>query len=233
MAIIDFHSHILPKIDDGSRNSGMTEAMLQEAGNQGINVMVATPHFYADSMTIKDFLFRREKAFEKIHDVLAEKQVEVICGAEVAFFHGISQAKDTDSLCVSGTNLLMIEMPFRAWSGQDLREIEQLLRRGICPIIAHLERFYRFQTDKQLIPELFCMPVYIQINAEALLSWKSRRQVLKLFRDGQAHLLGSDCHNVSSRPENLQAGRMVLEKKLGQHALMQIDQLGTGLLKGV
>ena len=122
-------------------------------------------------------------------------------------------------------------MPFRAWSKGDLREVERLLNRGIRPIIAHLERFYRFQKDKKLIQDLFAFPVLIQVNAECLLSWKDRRRAIKLFQSGQAHLLGSDCHNLTGRPQNLMEGRAMLEKKIGRQFLNQMDQLGVSLLR--
>lgn len=230
MRIIDFHSHILPGIDDGSKNVSMTEQMLETAAIQGINTMIATPHFYADSMSIQQFLRRRQTAFDIIKDMAAEKGIHIVCGAEVAFFSDMSKAKDMELLCFENTRLIMIEMPFRAWTERDLREIELLVRWGIQPIIAHLERFYRFQSDKEVIPALLDMPVYIQINTESLLHWNTRKQPLKLFKNHQAQLLGSDCHNTSSRPENLAEGRKIIEKKLGIQKLRYIDQLGEMLL---
>lgn len=230
MSIIDFHSHILPGIDDGSRDAAMTAQMLQSASAQGIRTIVATPHFYADSTTIERFLRHRQRALDEVQEIAARNQIRIVCGAETAFFSEMSRAENLELLCFNNTNLIMVEMPFRGWTARDLREIEMLLRRGLRPVIAHLERFYQFQTDKGMIPELLDMPVYIQINAGCLLHWNRRRQAIKLFKDGQAHLLGSDCHNISTRPENLAEGRAVLEKKLGRQALRRIDRLGKTLL---
>ena len=230
MKIIDFHSHILPGIDDGSKNIEMTEQMLDVAAAQGVNVMVATPHFYADSMSVERFLRYRKAAFDKVKEIAVEKEISIVSGAETAFFPGMSHADGIEQLCFENTNLMMIEMPFRAWTSRDLREIELLMCKGIQPIVAHLERFYPFQTDKEMIESLLDMRVYVQINVGCLLHWKSRHKPLKLFKYGQAHLLGSDCHNISSRPENLEEGRKVLEKKLGTQILREIDRLGEKLL---
>ena len=60
--MIDFHTHILPGIDDGSRNIDMTVAMLSEEVSQGVTAVVATPHFYANRTSVAAFLERREKA---------------------------------------------------------------------------------------------------------------------------------------------------------------------------
>lgn len=54
--IIDFHTHILPDIDDGSKNLRMSEQMLESSKNQGIGVIAATPHFYASQMALERFL---------------------------------------------------------------------------------------------------------------------------------------------------------------------------------
>ena len=47
MSVIDFHSHVLPRIDDGSHSSEESLGMLQISASQGIDVMAATSHFYA------------------------------------------------------------------------------------------------------------------------------------------------------------------------------------------
>ena len=56
MSVIDFHSHVLPGIDDGSRNSEESLGMLQLSASQGIDVMAATSHFYATEERISSFL---------------------------------------------------------------------------------------------------------------------------------------------------------------------------------
>lgn len=230
MAVIDFHSHILPGIDDGSRDVATSLQMLHAAAEQGIDVMVATPHFYAGSTTPEQFLCRRETAFLSLPEQELSGLPKIICGAEVAYFSGISKADDIESLCIEGTNLLLLEMPFAAWTERNIWEIELLLNRGMQPVIAHLERFFSFQKDKHMISKLLDLPVCVQMNAECLLSWRKRRQVLSMFQRRQAHLLGSDCHNTGSRPQNLGEGRAVLERKLGQPVLEEMDELGAKLL---
>lgn len=229
--IIDFHSHILPGIDDGSRDVDMSSEMLQMAADQNVEVMVATPHFYADRTTMTRFLEKRQRAYEQIEYVAQSKNVHIVCGAEVAFFPGMSRAEGIENLRIGDSHFMLVEMPFRAWSERDIVEIEHLCHLGIVPIIAHLERFYQFQKDKSLIPELIEMPVIVQLNAECLLSWRTRHQPLKLFKQGQAQLLGSDCHNTTTRQPNLAAGRQILEKHFGPDLLRNMDGFGEHLLR--
>ena len=45
--MIDFHSHILPGMDDGSKSTQESLEMLDMLRAQGVDTVAATPHFYA------------------------------------------------------------------------------------------------------------------------------------------------------------------------------------------
>ena len=55
-SLIDFHSHILPGIDDGSRSTAQSLDMMKLELDQGIGRIVVTPHFYADRISVDKFL---------------------------------------------------------------------------------------------------------------------------------------------------------------------------------
>ena len=64
--LIDFHSHILPRVDHGS--SGMTETtkQLQLVSNAKVDVLVATPHFYPNADSADSFLHKVQAATERL-----------------------------------------------------------------------------------------------------------------------------------------------------------------------
>jgi protein-tyrosine phosphatase len=234
MAIIDFHSHVLPGIDDGSRDVSMSYQMLRLAAEQGVEIVNATPHFYASRDRIERFLDRRSRALDRLSEVLSSKLPQLYLGAEVAFFSGISTADRIEELCLEGTEVLLLELPFRPWSERDLEEVEALIEvRGFQVVLAHLERYLLIRENRSYIPRLMELPLQVQINAGSLLEWRRRGKMIQLFRAGQAHLLGSDCHNLTDRPPNLAAGRQMLAKKAGQECLARVDAAGERLLKGV
>lgn len=231
--IIDFHAHILPEMDDGSENMEMSEQMLKVSKAQGIGVIAATPHFYAGQMTLDNFLKRRDTAYANIYKKTVRYGVRLLLGAETAFFSGIGNADGIERLVISDTSLFLLEMPFREWNSSDMQEVEKLTERGLTPVIAHVERFFPYQKGRKIFDELYSLPVLAQVNAEALLNWRTRRLALNLFGKNMAHLLGSDCHNVSTRPPNLAMGRKIIERKLGGPYLARIDRIGmevSGLL---
>ncbi|MDO4173548.1 MAG: capsular polysaccharide biosynthesis protein [Eubacteriales bacterium] len=227
--IIDFHTHILPGIDDGSPNLAVSMDMLREMLRQQVGCVVATPHCNVYRTSVDDFLRRRERAQHALLEAAHSEHMDIrlIAGAEVSFFPGISMLHGIEQLCIQGTNLCLLEMPFRTWSRQDIQEVNSLIQQGIVPVIAHLERY---QQGKEALDMLLALPVYAQMNAEYLLKWSTRRQALRWIKADMVQLLGSDCHNTASRPPNLQAGRNVLREKLGQAFLHQMDLFGQKLL---
>lgn len=229
--IIDFHMHILPGIDDGSRDIETSRRMLELSAEQGVEMIVATPHFYASRDRIEHFLEKRKRAEEEIRASLQESRLQMRFGAEVAFFKGISRAEKLDDLTIEGTNLLLLEMPFMPWESSDIDEVDTLIReRGYRVLLAHVERYLELPGNKHRVEELLELPVYVQINAQSLTDWRKRGRLVRMFRDGQAHVLGSDAHGLHRRPPNLAEGRAALAKKLGQDCLNQLDSCGCKLL---
>ena len=231
MGVIDFHSHILPGIDDGSRNVETSIGMLRMCKEHGVDTMIATPHFYADSNTVERFIDSRQKAYDK---VMAENMdiPQIIMGAEVAFFAGISRAEKTDALKVEGTDIMLLEMPFVTWSDSVVQEVRDLIeKRHFHIILAHIERFLSISGNNSYVKQVLELPVTVQVNAETLLDFRQKGKMFKMFRKNYAHILGSDCHGMHHRVPNLWLGREVLEKKLGHEFLENMDSYGTKLLK--
>lgn len=232
MPIIDFHSHILPGIDDGSRNLETSTGMLSISKEQGVDAIAATPHFYAWRDRIDSFLARRNLAYlELMEECMGEDLPDIHVGAEVAFFEGISKAEDITRLTIDGNDVMLLEMPFRPWTTADLDEVAYMVdKRHLTLIMAHVERYMDFRSNRKYIAELIQMPVYIQINAESLLDRKLKGKLIKMFENGEADLLGSDCHGMHHRVPNLADGRRVLKEKLGTAFMEEMDQKGAGLL---
>ena len=181
--MIDFHSHILPGIDDGSKNTQMSLAMIEEEKKQGVHTIVATPHFYADEDSVERFLKRRAHSYERLQEEAEKNNVELpkmYLGAEVYYFSGIGQASMIPELCIQGTGILLLEMPFTQWTSDMLDNVRALVNRpNMKVVLAHIERFYDFQKRKEVWDEIMDLPIYRQMNAGPFLNWKKRRKCLK------------------------------------------------------
>ncbi|MBR5306150.1 MAG: capsular polysaccharide biosynthesis protein, partial [Oscillospiraceae bacterium] len=82
MKVVDFHTHILPAIDDGSSSVEESIALLKEEKEQGIDVVVVTPHFYPQNDRPERFLQRRKAAFEQLMEKISpdDKLPQIILG---------------------------------------------------------------------------------------------------------------------------------------------------------
>lgn len=223
--IIDFHSHILPGIDDGSSNVEESIAMLQMEAEQGIRRVVATPHFYPQHDNPERFLKRRARAERKLRDEMEyfSELPEVSIGAEVYFFRGISDSDIISELTIDQKRCILIEMPQPPWTESMYRELEGIyIKRGLTPIIAHVDRYIgRFRTFG--IPKRLAeLPVLVQANANFFLDRTTSSMAMKMLRTGGIHLLGSDCHNLRSRKPNLDSAVRVIKKRLGHTSIEQI-----------
>ena len=228
--LIDFHTHLLPGMDDGSQSVAESMDMLEALRLQKVDIAIATPHFYSHKTNLTDFLQLRESAFAALQAQRSQLAPKVILGAEVSFFRGIGKAGRIAELTVEGTNLLLLEMPFAQWGRSEISEIYHLLDRDITPVIAHVERYYSFQKDLTAFNEIVNLPVALQINTEALLSRKTRRLAQKLIAQDFCVVLGTDCHNMKKRKPNMDARQILAEHKNADAVLEKIDARSTKLL---
>lgn len=216
--------------------------MLRLEKQSGIDVVVVTPHFYAERDRLDAFISKRADALARVNAVvsLSDAYPSIRAGAEVAYFPGISMANGLEKLYIAETNLLLLELPFTQWDQEISDEVESLITTRDCRVIlAHIERYLRFRKNKSFFYHILDLPVIRQCNAGPLLregkkfrpSYRSSRLISNLFREGQACLLGSDCHNLTNHPPNLAAGREALSKQFGPAVLQQIDALGNRLLQ--
>lgn len=227
--IIDCHTHILPAMDDGAKDSATSLEMLKTAKDQGVDVVIATPHFYGDRDRMENFIHRRDASIERLKDRIKEQGEEnfpaIKIGAEVAYFRGISTAEGIENLCVEGTRVLLLEMPFAPWTDKVLSEVASLVNeRNFKVVLVHIERYLAYKGQEEKLRQLAQLPVTFQVNAESLLgsSFFEKRGSQKLinwFETGFVQLMGSDCHNLSSRKPNLKNGR----DKLSEATLHAID----------
>lgn len=232
--IIDFHSHILPEIDDGSASVEQSIEMLRIEAEQGIRHVIATPHFYAKYDTPENFLKKRNEAEARLREEMAKHAdlPQLSVGAEVYFFPGMADSDALRVLTIEKNGCIILEMPQLPWTESMYREIEGIaVKQGITPIMAHVDRYVRpFQTTG-MMNRLADLPVLVQANANFFLQPRTRRTALRLLREDRIHLLGSDCHNLTSRLPNMGQALEMIERNLGSEVLSRIEDYQRMLLQ--
>lgn len=229
--MIDFHTHILPAIDDGSKSTAESLQMLAALAEQGITAVAATPHFYADDESVEDFLAKRQTAYEALAKEISPDMPQILPGAEIRYYDGLSRLEGLDLLCIQGTRLLLIEMPECRWSESTLREITDIAASGrYTPVLAHIERCIFYQSEASFC-RLLASGVLMQMNAGFFYGKFSKFKAIRLAKKSRVHFIGSDCHNMNSRPPITAKAYGILEKKLGKTYVADFIEFANNKLK--
>lgn len=232
--MIDYHSHFLPKMDDGPGSVSESLEMLRESFRQGVDVMVSTSHFYADEEDPKTFVARRNEAFLRLRDaMLSEAEVfpTIVLGAEVLYFPGISQASDINLLAIGCKSTILVEPPMAPWTDAMLDEIDELGQNlRARPVIAHVDRFMNLLRDKRLIDRVLERNMLVQVNASYFLNPKTTKSAVRNLKNGKIHLIGSDCHNLFTRCPNLGQVRALMKKNRAESEFAILEHNAQRLL---
>ena len=228
--MIDWHSHILPGVDDGSRDVAESISLIQMQSAQGVSTIMATPHFYANDGTVETFLERREKAYGELKSQLSEDAPAILLGAEVRYYPGISHMDGLKHLRLQGSRVLLLEMPMTRWTEFTIRELIEMSRMHEYQLVlAHVERYLRLQT-RSCWPRLLESGILFQVNASFFTAFGARQKALSFLKNGKIHLLGSDCHNLDTRKPRIGEAFACIERKFGNDYLRQMNELGRSLL---
>lgn len=221
--MIDLHTHILPKMDDGASSSTLSLDMLRMEASQRVDTVVLTPHFYREEEEPEAFLQRRASSFLRLQERIDELPKEergqlptLLLGAEVAWTPNMDEWEALPQLCMGKSSLLLLELPFYPWDKGMFHQLYDLIgKTGVTPVIAHLERYMRGQRWSG-IQEILALGVPIQLSSGAFLTMGGRRLVRQLLHAGMGFLLASDCHNATTRPPNMGEAVAVIRKKFSK-----------------
>lgn len=189
--MLDFHAHILPGADHGSDGLETSLRQLELAEQAGIDLIVATPHFYPQADDFRHFLHKRAQTRAQLLEHY-RGPIRILTGAEVHMCVGLDHLDGLEELCIPGTNVMLCELPFRGLSGSLTETFQRLMEeRGIRPVLAHVDRYEPTQIDN-----LFSMGLQGQLNAEPFTRRFHRRRLLPWIDQGSIVALGSDIHGT-------------------------------------
>ena len=208
--MVDFHTHILPGIDDGSDSVDTSIEMLGMIREQNIQAVVATPHFAPRSEDLSEFLERRQNALESLQPHL--HGINIIPAAEVKYCRNIAKVEGIEKCALGDLGYILVEMTYREWTKQNVDDVIAIMdNTGLVPILAHVDRYWGKSTQK-FFERFMEAGVLLQLNVSAFEKFFERRKFLRFIEEGKIHLLGSDCHNMTKRPPCLKSGFDVLDK---------------------
>lgn len=225
---IDFHSHILPGMDDGASDINESLAMLKMLSESKVDKVILTPHFYRQNEKIDSFLKRREAAFEKLSAAAGEIRCcpELILGAEVYFYPSLSSDPDFYRLCIENTGYILLELPFEQFHDNFYSSYAKFHNNCEQKIIfAHIERYLSFGNTPHDIMKIFEYGnALCQMNCSSPVeaSLMKRKTMLRFVSDGLISAVGTDAHNTSHRPPMYEKAEKLIVSKCGHQTFDRI-----------
>lgn len=212
--IIDFHSHILPGIDDGSRDIEESIILLDKLAANGTDLVVATPHFYCDEQSVDDFLANRNNAYEQLKPHLKPEHPKILLGAEVLYNQMLVSNEILYNLKIQGTDYVLLEMPYSDLDKKIIDNVANMVHfMDLKIIVAHIERYLHFTSFKNLT-KLMDLDLLGQINANSLTT-KNKRNCIKLMKRGNVQAIGTDIHRKDRDVAFVKDVFPIINKKLG------------------
>ncbi len=194
MEFLDFHAHILPHMDHGSRHTDTAHKQLDLLQSAGVGAVCATSHFYPQSTLPDRFLSERRHSLEHLLRTYGEKpRPRLLMGAEVLICPGLEKMDGLLDLCVDGTRVLLLEMPFtnHDWDGALYQTVHEIRKMDLLPVLAHVDRYPR-----PIIEAMFDAGMIGQLNADSLDRWVKPRHLLRWIEEGHIVAVGSDLHGA-------------------------------------
>lgn len=193
--IIDLHSHILPQLDDGSQSLEQSLQMADMAVRSGVRSMVVTPHcIRGDAREVM-------AAFTLVREALQDTGIplRLFPGMEILGTPDTAQLlKSGQLLTINGSRYPLIEFPFGAGSRGNTKILEDVIRVGFRPVIAHPERYECVQEDPTCVEAWNEMGCLLQINRGSLLGrfgGRAQETAFFLVDGGFATAVASDAHS--------------------------------------
>lgn len=203
--MIDFHNHILPNVDDGSKSMDMSLSMFEYAFKQGITDVVNTVHYQHPKVEDKTITFEiiNEKISE-MQKILYESNIliNLHIGSEVFYLPNLLDIINDPLATFGNKRYMLIEFHPENIPLSHKEQFFDLKMKGITPIIAHPERYRQVQENIYLVSEWLESGCLVQVDAGSPLGFLGKRSKLismEIIKNNWCQIIGSDAHDNNHR----------------------------------
>lgn len=237
MGLIDLHCHILPGVDDGSKNLEMSLEMARVAVKQGITHILLTPHHMDGTYTNhKQDVLTKTVAFQDALDK-AEIPLRVFPGQEVHLTGELLNALDSDDILFmdDGGKYLLLELPHSGIPEYTEDMIFELQVRGITPVIAHPERNHGIQKEPDRLYDFIQMGCLTQLTASSYVGVFGNTVeslTANIINAGMGFAFSSDAHNFKGRRFLMGAAFSKLVEQAGEQSAKEFNSNAKAILNG-
>ena len=208
---IDYHSHLLPGVDDGVGTMDETLEILENFEKQGISVLWLTPHIMEDIPNATNALKQRFSELLQVY----EGGIQLHLAAEYLLDSLFDERLEDGDLLPIGEigNHLLVETSYFTPPNNLYETLGRIKSKGYYPVLAHPERYhYMFEKDYK---KLKAMDVKLQLNWASLVGGYGKSVQKKaewLLKRNMYTVAGSDTHTLAMRHWEMKIDRSVAKK---------------------
>ncbi len=199
--MIDFHSHILPSIDDGSNSIEETVKLIKEASKVGFTGIISTSHYIQGYYELN--CHERKELLDIIQNKIIREDylnIQLYLGSEVYFSAEMLELiKEKKASTINNTRYILFELPMNTKPLFVKEMVYTLIQNGYKPIIAHPERYSYVQDEINYVEELANIGALFQSNYGSVMGIYGsnvKKTFKKLLKNNLISFLGSDVHRV-------------------------------------
>jgi protein-tyrosine phosphatase len=188
--VIDLHTHLLPGVDDGSPAFDVSVPILQRFAEEGVEVVVCTPHLEA-SRAPRAPHEQYETIFRDLR-ARAPRGLTLLRGWEIMIDTPEVDLSDR-RLGLGGSWAVLVEFPRMNVPAAAARELMRLRTSGVIPVLAHPERYWGCTPD--MVRAWRDAGAAIQMDASMLLGGPNASRLARaLLAEGLVDCIASDNH---------------------------------------
>ena len=199
----DFHSHLMPGVDDGAADLATSRAAVAAMARDGVATAITTPHFDGSLTLAPPMAAQRLEQLDAAFAALTADAEVTACGLHL--MRGVELMLDVPDpdvsdprLRLNGGRFVLVEYPALQLPLSHADYAVRALRdKGWQPVLAHPERYRNVDDSlEQLLPLRFA-GAYFQVNAGSLVGYHGdgpRRRAASLLARGWVEYGSSDYH---------------------------------------
>ncbi|AOS70356.1 tyrosine protein phosphatase [Streptococcus sp. 27098_8_75] len=237
--MIDIHSHIVFDVDDGPKTIEDSRALLEESYRQGVRTIISTSHRRKGMFETPEA--KIEENFKQVQELAKEiaDDLTILYGAEIYYTSDILDKLEQGKIPrLADSQYALIEFSMITPYKEIHTALSNVLRLGVTPVVAHIERYHCLENDEKKVRDLINMGCYTQINSSSVLkpklfgdTYKFMKKRAQFFLEKDlVHFVASDMHNLDPRPPYMQEAYQIISKKYGESHAEQLFRKNQELL---
>jgi protein-tyrosine phosphatase len=197
---VDIHSHLIPGVDDGSKDLDNSIELIKGLKELGFKKIITTPHIYSEFYpnTSDRLLAGLDTLRQGLKN--ANIDIEVACAAEYFMDEMFEELLDKNDILTVYDNYVLVEMSFFSESIRLEEYLFKMQIKGYQPILAHPERYTYYTNNFERFQNLKDRGCKLQLNLLSLTGHYGKEVkdlAIRLLDANLYDFVGTDTHNLT------------------------------------